>query len=293
VLSSSVPFLRSLLRACELPPFRRSRSVKSMPTHESTPDHAPDLPVESVEFHDANLSSFSISLTKRTAAFGLALPRTEARRERKPVHLLGDAIESLFARVDMPILSNHAWAGNIQYGRFYPETSTMRLVLVGGVVEASSTRPPFRLAPRSAEAPLPYPEREAIAGTLEELDEVELHLSILCSVHVCMETRACEVELLIRREGSLVEFDTAVLRFSDVSACLLKVDRSALAGNFDIGNIHSCHTDHDRGLVWLNLRDGFIEVAAGGISLARRPAQTSVESWVAPAQAEGGGHGAS
>ena len=248
--------------------------------------------VENTEFHDANLSSISVSLMERTAAFVVTLEHKEAHRVRTPVRLFGGAIDSLFARVDMPTLSDHARAGNIQYGRFDPGTGTMRLVLVGGVAETSSSRPPFRLAPLSDDAPLPHPAEDSNAGSLNELDLVELHLSILCSVHVCMERHTCEMELLVRRDGSLVEFDAAVLRLTDVSSCLLKVDRPALAGNFNVGNIHSCHTDHDRGLVWLNLREGFIEVAAGGVSLVRRAARVPAE-WAAPVQAEEQGHGAS
>ncbi|AWH47646.1 hypothetical protein C1926_19805 [Stenotrophomonas sp. ZAC14A_NAIMI4_1] len=178
-------------------------------------------------------------------------------------------LDSFFLLLDSNELSENARPGNIQDGHFESggEAGVSRLYLTGGMLEARGAvlasdvhgREPPLLAMIDDATDAEY--SDVLAGEA-------LHLSVLTGFAHWVERRRFSLQLLVPKDAPrqqvplVVDRAPASVCFKGVTSLTVRFDGSALGDHDRFGNVRNFLFDRERGLYWIYLSNGIIEVSA-------------------------------
>ncbi len=178
-------------------------------------------------------------------------------------------LESFFLVLDSHELSESAWPGNIQDGHFDGEDGAcvLRLFLAGGMLEARGGS----LGSELPSAPEHSPGPVGLAGAGIRLDGTVahgLHSAVLTGFCHSAANKQFTAQLLVLRDaetGRLPESPeriSASVCFEGVRSSVVRFDATAMVEHERFGNVASCVVDEGRGVFWLYLLNGIVEIEA-------------------------------
>lgn len=226
--------------------------------------------INGLEFHDALIGDVRYSAEDRNLSVGLSIYETMASGGRTPAFLSVQSMDRATVRMDFPKLASNAFAGTVMNCRVDTEENVARLYLCGGLLEVASksqSLEPSELPPSVFNGH----EGNVLAGSFRDLETWDLAFSVLSNIEVSTNTARCTIALQLPSGEGVSERRGAVLRLSRCTSCVLTLDGRNLSrpeGRY--GNVQNVHVDARRGIVWLYLQDGLIEVRARAAELVAR-----------------------
>lgn len=223
--------------------------------------------IKRFEFHDAVIGDLRYSVLDRDFTVGLSVYESEDAASRIPAVLKVPSLVRAIVRLDFPNLDANASAGNVMNCRVDLEESAARLYLCGGLLEVASaalSMEPNELPPTS----LGGAGGEVLAASFSELESWDLAFAVLSHVEVSTKAASCTLALQFYNGDGSDERINALLRLSRCSSCMLTLDGKRLSvPEVKYGNVQNGHVYAKRGIVWLYLEDGLIEVRARAAEL--------------------------
>ncbi len=225
-------------------------------------------PLGASGLHDASLDALQVSLQERSCVVRVVgvsgdLPEGTA------ADLACHGLDSYFLLLDSKELSENARPGNIQDGHFESggETGVSRLYLTGGMLEAQGAVLASDVHGR--EPPMLAMADDAAGADHSDLPAGEaLHFSVLTGFAHWVERRRFFLQLLVPRDAprqqvpQVVDRVPASVCFKGVTSLTVRFDASALGDHDRFGNVRNFLFDRSRGLYWIYLSNGIIEVSA-------------------------------
>lgn len=225
-------------------------------------------PLAGIVLHDTALTSVQLRLDQLECIVEVegssgALPRGER------VMLYCQGLHSFFASFNFAQMLDNARSGNVQDGRYHAN-GVFRVYVTGGMLEAGATSmalsSPGRVDDCNSEPAMPA----SISG-FKALYDVQLDFGFLQQLDISLTLGTVTARVLMRdRDGDpLSELVPAVLTFSKVKSCNMRLDVAAMKESTRFGNISNNHVNVKNGIFWMYCLDGFVEIVAKEVVLNR------------------------
>lgn len=231
-------------------------------------------PLGATGLHDSSFDSVQVSIMDRSCRARVGGVCGDLA-EGTLADIFCRNLESLFLLLDSHQLLESAWPGNIQDGHFDGEdgAGVLRLYLVGGMLEARGGS----LGSEWPSVSEHLPEPVGLTGAGIRLDGTvahRLHFAVLTGFGHFAARKQFTAQLLVLREaetGRLPESPeriSASIYFEGVRSCLVRFDATAMVEYERFGNVASCVVDERRGVFWLYLLNGIVEIEADAAILS-------------------------
>ena len=218
--------------------------------------------------HDSSLDAFGVSVTHGSCVVRLAgvtgdLPNSAC------VEISCSQLNSLFLVIDGEEICDNAWPGNVQDGRIEAadHSEVFRLYLAGGMLEVGGIFT-SHIVPRHVDSAVShFRPSEAVKPFDQQLADA-LHFAVLTEISHSVERKEIAIQLLapVGDISNPLQADlprrAATIILEEVRSCVMRLDASTVGGCGILGNVRNCLLDEERGIVWLYLRNGIIEVKA-------------------------------
>ncbi|WNH47947.1 hypothetical protein PDM28_14870 [Stenotrophomonas aracearum] len=236
----------------------------------SRPDYVVDAkagnPLKDVALHDTALTSVELALDRLMCTVEVEGSGGQmAEGERVVITCQG--LHSFFASFNLAEMLDNDWPGNVQDGRYH-ENGIFRVYLTGGMLEAGAAALTLGdSAPLEHEAP--GEGAHVVISGYQALYAVDFDFGFLEHLSVSPTLGAITAHVLMRVADPSSELVPAVLSFTGVKSCSLKLDVAAMKAPARFGSLRSLRMSVRSRTVWMYCSEGFVEVVADQVVLRR------------------------
>ena len=103
----------------------------------------------------------------------------------------------------------------------------------------------------------------------EALCNVDFDFGFLQGLGISLASSTLTASVLMRVSDASSELVPAVLSFSRVRSCILRLDVTAMKDSVKFGNIRAFRVNVRSGIVWMYCREGFVEIVAEQVVLRK------------------------
>lgn len=226
--------------------------------------------MEAIGLHDSSLDSIQVSILDKTCLVRV-LGVTGDIPEGAGADISCGGLDSFFLTLESEEMLDNARPGNVQDGHF-EGGQVLRFYLTGGMVEARVGTLAAQVKSTSKHCSLTA-ELEGKRSRFDSDIATGLDFAVLTGFWYSDVRKAFCARLLVptvslpERVPESVERVPVSVYFEAVRSCTVRFDSSAMLGHEPFGNVKGCIVDDNRGVSWLYLRNGIIEVSAGAASM--------------------------
>jgi len=235
-----------------------------------------DNPLKEVVLHDTAMTSVQVSFDQLACRVEVEGSGGEMPKGQRKVVACG-GLHSIFASFNFAELRENVWPGNVQDGHF-SAAGVFRLYLTGGMFEAGATSLTVCDSVQRDGGNFVEPLSVVISG-FDGICSVDFDMGFLQHLDVSFALGKATAHVLIRVGDGSSGLVPAVLSFSGMKSCNMRLDVAAMKDSVRFGNIRTLHLHAKSGIVWLYCREGFVEIIAEHVELScERPASAGIPS---------------
>lgn len=222
--------------------------------------------LKGVALHDTALASVELALDRLACTVEVEgcsgqMPKGER------LMITSQGLQSFFASFNFAEMLENARPGNVQDG-YCRSNGVFRVYVTGGMLEAGGavlTLGDSALLDREN----PGERLPAVISGYKALYDVDFDFGFLEHLSISPPLGTVTAYVLMRVADPSSELVPAVLSFTGVKSCSLKLDVAAMKESVRFGNLRSLRMSVKSRTVWMYCSEGFVEVAAEQVELRR------------------------